>query len=124
MLIDTSSLHIFSYLLLYLLQKIERTSFFNYIFKFFIFTAKKTIYFFILKIYWNYCSIILSSFSKLLDESNKLLSFNIKSINPIQKYQDIIESKGCNLKMFVIFVLRSNLLIYFGICSTPKLQDM
>ena len=43
------------------------------------------------------------------------------SINPIQKYPHIIESYACILKAFVfIFLLPINVLISFGICSTPK----
>ena len=54
--------------------------------------------------------------------SNKLLPFNIKSINPIQKHPHIIESYTCTLKMFaVIFLLPIIFIISFGICSTPKL---
>ena len=67
-----------------------------------------------------------SFFSKLFDEkrfvnSVKVFPFNIKSINPIQKYPHITESYACILKMFVLmFLLLINVLISFGICSTPK----
>ena len=51
----------------------------------------------------------------------KVFPASIKSINPIQKYPHIIESYACILKMFVfMFLLPINVLIYFGICSTPK----
>ena len=48
------------------------------------------------RIYRKYFNIILSFFSYSLVEnnllySNKLLSFNMKSINPVQKYLQIIE---------------------------------
>ena len=53
---------------------------------------------------------------------NKLLPFNMKSINPIQKYPHIIESCACILQIFVIFLFLMNFLISFGICSNPKLS--
>ena len=53
--------------------------------------------------------------------SNRLLPFNIKPINPIQKYPHIIESYACILKIFVvIFLMPINFLISCGICSTLK----
>ena len=52
--------------------------------------------------------------------SRKLLPFNIKPINPIQKYLHIIKS---NAKIFVmIFLFLMNFLISFGIYSNPKLS--
>ena len=47
---------------------------------------------------------------------------SIKSINPIQKYPNIIESYACILKIFVVIDKERfiNSLISFGICSTPK----
>ena len=67
-----------------------------------------------------------SFFSKLFGKkrfvySVKVFALNIKSINPIQKYRHITESYACILKMFVLmFLLLINVLISFGICSTPK----
>ena len=53
--------------------------------------------------------------------SVKVFLLNIKSINSIQKYPHIIEPYACILKMFVLmFLLLINVLISFGICSTPK----
>ena len=54
------------------------------------------------RFYWKYFNIILSFFLYSLGEnkfafSNKLLPFNMKSINPIQKYQYIIEFYACIL---------------------------
>ena len=47
----------------------------------------------------------------------------MKSINPIQKYPQITESYACILKIFVcMFLLPINILVSFGICSTPKLS--
>ena len=47
---------------------------------------------------------------------------SIKSINQIQKYPHIIESYTCILKLFAATTdLSINILISFGICSTPKL---
>ena len=69
-----------------------------------------------------------SLFLKLFGEkrflsSVKVFSLNIISINPIQKYHHITESYNCILKMFVLmFLLLINVLISFGICSTPKLS--
>ena len=52
----------------------------------------------------------------------KVFSASIKSINPIQKYPQVIESYACILKTFVfMFLLPINVLISFGICYTPKL---
>ena len=70
----------------------------------------------------NYVIIFLKSF----DEKRlvKLLPLRMKSINPIQKYPHITESYACRLKMFpmIIFLLLINLLMSFGMCSTPKLS--
>ena len=71
---------------------------------------------------------IISSFSiKLLGEKIFVNSVNvfpssIKSINPIQKYQHIIESYACILKIFVVMDKERpiNALISLGICYTPK----
>ena len=53
--------------------------------------------------------------------SVKVFPTSIKSINLIQKYLHIIESYACILKIFVfMFLLPINVLISFGICSTPK----
>ena len=47
----------------------------------------------------------------------------MKPINPIQKYLHIIESYASTLHIFaVIFLFPINVLITFGICSTPKLS--
>ena len=77
-----------------------------------------------------------SFFSKLFGKkrfvySVKVFPLNIKSINPIQKYPHITESYACTLKMFVLMFSfceaedkgrLKNVLISFGICSTPKLS--
>ena len=48
---------------------------------------------------------------------------SIKSINPIQKYPHISESYARILKIFATTInLSTNILISFGICSTPKLS--
>ena len=70
--------------------------------------------------------IVLSLSVKLFGEnrlvkSAKLLPLSIKSINPIQNH--ITESYACILKILVVIVEPSmNLLISFGMCSTPKLS--
>ena len=67
-----------------------------------------------------------SFFSKLFGEKRflylvKVFPLNIKSTNPIQKYPHITESYACILKMFALmFLLLTNALISFGICSAPK----
>ena len=62
-----------------------------------------------------------SFFSKLLGE--KRIVNSVKVLNPKQKYPHITESYACILKMFVLmFLLLINVLISFGICSTPKLS--
>ena len=73
------------------------------------------------KIIWSF---LLKSFGeKRLVKSVKFLSLSIKSINPIQKYPHITESYACILKIFATTIdLSINILIYFGICSTPKLS--
>ena len=74
----------------------------------------------------KYFSIISSILLKLFGEkrfvkSVKVFHTSIKSTNPIQKYPQIIESNACNLKIFVfMFSLSINVLISFGIRSTPK----
>ena len=51
----------------------------------------------------------------------KILSLNIKLINPMQKYPHIPESYTCILWIFaMIFLLPMDFLVSFGICSTPK----
>ena len=56
----------------------------------------------------------------------KALSFlpaTIKSMNPMQKYQHIIESFVCTGKMLAImFLFPANSLISSGTCSTSKLS--
>ena len=61
----------------------------------------------------------------------KVFPFNVKSINPVQKYPHITESYACTLKMFVVMFSfceaedkgrLKNVFISFGICSTPKLS--
>ena len=53
--------------------------------------------------------------------SVKVFAASIKSINPVQKYPQIIESYTCILKIFaLIFLLSINYLISFGIRSTLK----
>ena len=62
-------------------------------------------------------------YEKRLVKSVKVFPANIKSINPIQKYQHIAESYACILIIFVTTIdLSINVLIFFGICSTPKLS--
>ena len=61
-------------------------------------------------IYQKYFSIILLFLSYFSPENNlvypnKLLSFNIKSINPIQKYMHITESYVCIVKTCVVMFL-------------------
>ena len=53
----------------------------------------------------------------------KLLSLSIKSLNPIEKYPQLVQSFVCILKVFVKIVdLSINFMTSFGICSTPKLS--
>ena len=53
--------------------------------------------------------------------SVKVFPASIKSKNPMQKYSHVVESYACILKIFVfMFLLPINVLISFGICSTPK----
>ena len=53
--------------------------------------------------------------------SNQLLPSNMKSINPMQKYQDVVESYACILYIFVIILLFPiNFPISLRIVSTPK----
>ena len=60
---------------------------------------------------------------KTLVKSVKVLPASIKPINPIQKHSHIIESYACILKIFVTTIEVSiNIIISFGICSTPKLS--
>ena len=48
---------------------------------------------------------------------------SIKSINPKQKYPYITELYACILKIFVTTIdLSTDILISFGIWSTPKLS--
>ena len=74
----------------------------------------------------KYFKIIPSFLSKLFGEKRLVYSvnvfpLNIKSINPMEKYQHITESYACILKMFVLMLLfLINALISFGTCSTPK----
>ena len=80
------------------------------------------------RFYWEYFNIILAFFLYSLGQnkfvySNKRLPFNMKPINPIQKYPHIIESYACTLQIFVvIFFFPMNFVTSFGICSTPKLS--
>ena len=61
---------------------------------------------------------------KVSVKSVKVFLASIKSINPIQKYPNIIKSSARILKTFIfIFLLRINILISFGICSTPNYQN-
>ena len=54
-------------------------------------------------------------------KSVKVFPTSKNAISPVQKYPHIIESYGCILKIFVfMFLLKINVLIYFGVCSTPK----
>ena len=55
--------------------------------------------------------------------SLKFLPFNMKSINPMQKYLHIIKSYAYILQSFVIkFLFPMIFLICFGIYPTPKLS--
>ena len=91
------------------------------VFKIFMFTTNNTIdlvYFKLFEIYWKYFNIILSFFSYFLGQSelvssNKFLPFNIKSINPVQKYLHITESYACILKIFVVIFLLPIDFFYF-----------
>ena len=76
------------------------------------------------KIVLNYVIISFKLFGeKRFLNSVKVFLTSTKSINIIQKYPRIIESYACFLKMFVfMFLLPINVLISFGICSTPKLS--
>ena len=59
---------------------------------------------------------------KRLVKSVKLLCLSIKSINPLQKYLHITQLYAYIIKIFVVmFLLSINVLISFGICSTPEL---
>ena len=84
------------------------------------------ILFYTYALFIKYFKIMSSFFVKLFGEkrfvnSINVFPLNIKSINPIQKYAHITESFACILKMFVLmFLLLINILISFGICSTPK----
>ena len=75
------------------------------------------------RINWEYVSIILSFFSYSLEENNKLLPFNTRLKNPVQKYRHIIELYACILKIFSVkFWLFMNCLIFPRIYLTPKLS--
>ena len=53
--------------------------------------------------------------------SIKVFPASIKLINPIRKYPHIIESYASIVKIFVfMLLLPTNVLISFGICSTPN----
>ena len=57
-----------------------------------------------------------------LPYSNKLLPFNMKPINLMEKYPHITELYACILKIIVVtFLLSINILISFEICSNLKL---
>ena len=79
----------------------------------------------------KYFKIMSSFFVKLFGEkkfvnSINVFPLNIKSINPIQKYSHITESFACILICMLVFLYSLmflfliNVLIAFGICSTPK----
>ena len=76
--------------------------------------------------YLNSLKIMSSFFLKFFGEkrlvkSIKRLPLSIKSINLKQKYPHITESCDCILNVFVfIFLFVKNVLISFGIYSTPK----
>ena len=47
----------------------------------------------------------------------------MKSINPVQNYQHIVESYACTLQIFIImFLFPANFLVSFGVCPTLKLS--
>ena len=96
--------------LTHLLQTIERLDVFwkymvIYVFKFSIFIANNAIDFYhfsLFRFYWKYFNIVLSFLSysvgeNKLEYSKEILPFNMKLINPIQKYSHIIESYACIL---------------------------
>ena len=76
----------------------------------------------IIKCFRTISSFLLKFFGeKIFVNSVNVFPASLKPINPIQKYQHIIESNACILKIFVfMFLLSINVLISFGICSTPK----
>ena len=59
----------------------------------------------------------------MLVKSVSFLSASIKSMNPMQKYQRIIELFARNRKILAImFLFPTNSLISSGTCSTAKLS--
>ena len=72
------------------------------------------------KISKNYFILFLKIITrKQTSESIKLLTANIKPMNPIQKYSHIFDLSACILNMFVLmFLCPINLLISVGMCST------
>ena len=114
------------------MQTIERTNVFLKIYDIFWFlyflylwpTIQQIFYYLNpFRIFLEYFNIIFSFFLYSLQGnkfvySNKLLIFNMKSINSIQKYLHIIELYACILQIFVIiFLFRMNFLISFEICN-------
>ena len=79
-------------------------------------------------LFQNQLRITLSFFLKLCDENKfeqsvKVFSLNIKSINPMQKYPHIFDSWICILKIFfTILLLPINLFISSEMCSARKLS--
>ena len=74
-----------------------------------------------LKLYYHFLKLFGEKrFVKLV----KVFPASIKLIYPVQKYQHIIESYTCMLKIFVVIDKEQsvNCLISFGICSTAKLS--
>ena len=82
----------------------------NTITKIFQFIANIKTHFNLLRFYWKCFNIILPFSSQSLRKiqfvyCNKILTFNIKSINLIQNYPHIIESYACIQQIFVITLL-------------------
>ena len=94
-----------------------------------IFTTNNTTDFFHFKFFLKIFSIISSFFSYSIGQnklvsSNKLLAFNIKRINQIQRFSHISESHACTLKTFVvIFLLPINFLSFFWNMFNSKGQS-
>ena len=131
--IDSFSLNMFFIFMTTLAVSNRKTFFFSIwyfsFFRFSIFTSNIAIHLSLFRFYWKCFNIILSFFlyswgENKLVYSNKLLPFDMKFINPIQKYPHIIESYSCILKTIILVILLfpMNFLISFGMCLTPKLS--
>ena len=78
----------------------------------------------VIKYFKTISSFFLNLFGeKRLVKSVKVLPLSVKPINLIRKYPHIIEQFACILKIFgKTKDLSIDILISFGICSTPKLS--